>query len=192
MCRMTSLLRSGTTALVAASLVLVAGGYGAASAVQAAAGPGKVTVCVTAKNAVVSVTNAGKCPGGLKKVTLGVQGPQGTRGPAGARGPVGPVGPVGPPGTTAFGENTQTGAAATGAPCTIGEVILSAGERAQGLPANGQLLEVMDHEALFSVLGYQYGEGDGGMQFGVPDLADAAPDGLTYSVCHQGTFPGMP
>lgn len=187
---MTSLLRSRPAALVAASLVVVAGGYGAASAVQAAAGPGKVSVCVTKKNVVVSATDAGKCPRGLTKVALSVQGPQGPPGPVGPVGPPGPQGPVGATGTTAFGDGTQFGAPSTGATCTIGEVILSAGERAQGLPANGQLLDVVDHQALFSVLGYHYGTGDGGLKFALPDLADAAPDGLTYSVCHQGQFPG--
>src|SRR5215471_13434062 len=61
---------------------------------------------------------------------------------------------------TLFGTNTNTAAAANGATCTLGEVILSAGPLANGIPADGQLLMISQRTALFSLLGTQFG-GDG-------------------------------
>ena len=133
-------------------------------------------------------------PAGL----AGATGPAGPAGPAGATGPAGPTGPAGlagatgptgPAGTTAlFGTNTNRAAAGTGAECTIGQVILSAGSVANGVPADGQLLPIVDNQALFSLLGNQYG-GDGTHDFALPNLAGSAPNGLTYSICITGVFP---
>ena len=89
---------------------------------------------------------------------------------------------------TLFGTNTNTAVAGTGATCTLGQVILSAGAVANGIPANGQLLMISQNTALFALLGILYG-GDGVMTFGLPDLRAAAPNGLTYSICDQGVFP---
>lgn len=180
-------LRSRTTALVAASTILVAGGYGASAAVQAASTPSEVSVCVTKKNVVVSATKKGKCPAGLSKVTVGVEGPRGPAGPAGPAGATGAVGPVGPAGTTAFGDGTQTASVGEGTQCTIAEVILTAGTVANGLPAKGQVLQAEDYVPLFSLIGYTYG--GSGNTFALPDLSDAAPDGMTYSICFEGVFP---
>ncbi len=88
-----------------------------------------------------------------------------------------------------FGAKTQRAEAGQAARCTFGEVILSAGRVTNGIPANGQLLPVGRYSALFALLGDTYG-GDGRTTFGLPDLADAAPNGLTYSVCaDDGYFP---
>src|SRR5471032_3250710 len=117
----------------------------------------------------------------------GPAGVAGPTGPTGATGPAGPAGPPGPPGPpdTRFGTNTNTGLAANGVTCNIGEIKLSAGTAAVGIPANGQLLAISDNFILFQLLGTQYG-GDGVTTFALPDLRSAAPNGLTYTICDQG------
>jgi len=70
----------------------------------------------------------------------------------------------------------------------LGEVMLTATTVAIGLPANGQLLPINQNQALFSLLGTNFG-GDGRTTFALPDLRSAAPNGLTYSICTQGIFP---
>lgn len=49
--------------------------------------------------------------------------------------------------------------------------------------ANGQLLSISQHQALFSILGTTYG-GDGRTTFGLPDLRGRVP-------IHQGQGPGL-
>jgi len=56
------------------------------------------------------------------------------------------------------------------------------------VPANGQLLHIIQNTALFSLLGTNFG-GDGRTTFALPDLRAAAPNGMTYSICDQGIFP---
>ncbi|GKW41437.1 tail fiber protein [Pectobacterium parvum] len=51
------------------------------------------------------------------------------------------------------------------------------------LEANGQLLQVNEYQALYSVVGVQYG-GDGRTNFGIPDLRGRSPVG-------QGQGPGL-
>jgi microcystin-dependent protein len=87
-----------------------------------------------------------------------------------------------------FGTNTSVAVAGTGATCTLGEVILTAGTVANGMPAQGQLLQISSYAPLFSLLGTTYG-GDGVTTFALPDLRSAAPNGLTYSICMTGVFP---
>src|SRR5262249_29255348 len=89
---------------------------------------------------------------------------------------------------TLFGTNTNKAVAGNGETCTLGEIILSAGPIANGVPANGQILMISQETALFDLLGNQFG-GDGVTTFAVPDLRAAAPNGLTYSVCDLGVFP---
>jgi hypothetical protein len=125
----------------------------------------------------------------------GAQGPAGVAGPTGptgATGPAGPAGPAGPPGPpdTRFGTNTTTGEAAFGLTCNIGEIKLTAGTTAVGLPAKGQLLLISQNPTLFQLLGTLYG-GDGVTTFALPDLRSAAPNGLTYTICDQGVFPAL-
>jgi len=111
----------------------------------------------------------------------------------GAQGPTGATGPSGSDPTAdafvgKFGTNTNTASSASGAECTIGQILLSAGPLAVGLPANGQLLQISQHTALFDLIGTTFG-GDGVTTFGVPDLGGVAPNGLTYSICDIGFFP---
>jgi hypothetical protein len=87
-----------------------------------------------------------------------------------------------------FGTNTSVAASGSGATCTLGEVILTAGAVANGMAAQGQLLQISNYTALFSLLGTTYG-GDGVSTFALPDLRGAAPNGLTYSICMAGVFP---
>ena len=90
---------------------------------------------------------------------------------------------------TGFGNNTNWGAA--GDNCIeqyIGEVFLTAGNVAIGTLAEGQLLPISLYPSAFAVLGNFYG-GDGVSSFALPDLRNAAPDGLTYSICITGLFP---
>ncbi len=116
---------------------------------------------------------------------MGLPGAQGSAGPAGPAGPVGPAGPAGPAGDDPrFGTNTSLAVSGTGALCTLGEIILTAGVVANGMPAQGQLLLISQYSALFSLLGTLYG-GDGQTTFGIPDLRGVAPNGLTYSICFQ-------
>jgi hypothetical protein len=87
-----------------------------------------------------------------------------------------------------FGSDTNWAAAGRGEECTLGEIILTAGTVANGLPANGQLLAISQYSALFALLGTKYG-GDGKTTFAIPDLRGVAPNGLTYSICVVGIFP---
>ena len=91
-----------------------------------------------------------------------------------------------------FGTATGGAAAATGAACTVGEVLLTASPvaTAGGVPANGQLLPIDGHESLFALLGTTYG-GDGKTTFALPDLRPVAPDHMTYSICDDGVWPQL-
>ena len=91
-----------------------------------------------------------------------------------------------------FGNNTGNGNAATGATCTIGQILLSAGPTvtAGGMPANGQILPINQNTALFSVLGTTYG-GDGVTTFALPDMRSITPNNMNYSICTQGIFPSI-
>lgn len=136
----------------------------------------------------------------------GPPGPAGATGPAGPTGPTGPAGPIGPPGpsgtvpsnlaTLSKALSTNGGKAFGGsrisAACSsmnIGDVFLSINAYGQGaLPADGSLLPIIGNQALFSVIGTDFG-GDGQTTFAVPDLRPFAPQGLQYSICAEGTFP---
>lgn len=124
------------------------------------------------------------------KGSTGSVGPQGPQGTAGVTGPRGATGPAGPPGTSAFGAGTQGAAYGYGTACTLGEVILSVGAIANGLPANGQVLSVSQFPQLFALIGAQFG-GDGVTGFALPNLNAAAPNGLTYSICINGVTPSQ-
>jgi len=52
---------------------------------------------------------------------------------------------------------------------------------------DGQLLPIMSNQALFSLLGTQFG-GDGQTTFGLPKLAGPA-SGLNYYIATQGLYP---
>lgn len=81
----------------------------------------------------------------------------------------------------------------------LGQIQLFAfGFAPQGwLPCNGQTLQIMQNQALFSLLGITYG-GDGRTTFGLPDLngankASLRTDGfLYYYIATQGYYPTRP
>jgi hypothetical protein len=93
---------------------------------------------------------------------------------------------------TAFGSHTNTAVAgsSSGATCTLGEALLMPGKTLgdNTIPANGQLLSISANAALFSLYGTKYG-GNGSTDFAVPNLKQAAPDGLTYVICASGVYP---
>lgn len=57
------------------------------------------------------------------------------------------------------------------------------------MPCQGQMLQVSQNTALFSVIGKYYG-GDGNTTFALPDLRDMTPRGLQYCIALQGVYPG--
>lgn len=200
--------RTPLVAVGLASAVIVGGMAGAQAATS---GPRTIDVCVK-RGTVVSATRAGECPPRTRERTINVRGVRGRRGPQGEPGPTGPAGetgatgatgprgPAGPAGSDAavppsllalddaFGTSTQEGGQGANYDCLIGEVRLMAGNVAHQVPARGQYLPVASYSSLFSILGTRYG-GDGRTTFRLPDLSDAAPNGMTYSICVQGTFP---
>jgi tail collar domain/collagen triple helix repeat protein len=131
-------------------------------------------------------------PAGTKGDTgaTGLAGPAGAAGQQGEKGDTGATGAQGPAGlgATQFGQNTQNAAAGQAGTCVLGQVYLTAGSIAQGVPADGQLMSISQYSPLFSLLGTTYG-GNGTFDFALPNLTAAAPNGLTYSICTQGIFP---
>ena len=81
-----------------------------------------------------------------------------------------------------------------GVECFLGQVLLSALPN-YALPgtmlADGRLLAIFDHIALYSLLGTYYG-GDGVDDFALPDLRGMGPGGTSYVICYQGLYPGPP
>jgi hypothetical protein len=141
----------------------------------------------------------------------GATGAQGPAGAAGATGPAGPAGPAGPTGATGpagptgngsaldglFGDGGPSGFVPANQPpdCLIGQILLLA--FAGGAPvtsiggtalAAGQLLPINQNQALFAVLGTNFG-GDGVSTFALPDLRAQAPNGTGYVICIDGIFP---
>ena len=94
--------------------------------------------------------------------------------------------------TGTFGSKTNAATANTASTgtCVLGEAVLMPGKTldAETIPADGQLLSIMNNQALFSLYGTKYG-GDGLTTFAVPNLRNAAPNGLTYAICVSGIFP---
>jgi hypothetical protein len=135
----------------------------------------------------VGATGSAGLPG--PQGPTGATGAKGATGATGPQGPQGAAGPTGPAGTQAlFGTNTSYAVTGTGTGCTIGEIILTAGTVANGMPAQGQLISISEYSPLFSLLGTLYG-GNGTTNFALPDLRAYAPNGLTYSICMLGTYP---
>ncbi len=158
--------------------------------------PNVIQVCVDRENGklriITATTACRRNEQALSWNKMGQPGAPGAPGVQGPQGPAGPPGPQGPAGATTpdarFGQNTNKAAAGQGQNCTLGEIILSAGSIANGIPANGQTLPISQNAALFSLLGVTYG-GDGQISFHLPDLRSVAPNELTYSICTQGIFP---
>ena len=125
---------------------------------------------------------------------IGPAGAQGPAGPAGVPGQMGPQGPQGIPGNSQlsqhYGTNTGKAAAGYGYECTMGAIMLTASHAVgEGVPANGQILSIAQHQALFALIGTTYG-GDGQTTFALPDLRPVTPNNMTYSICVYGIFPG--
>jgi microcystin-dependent protein len=64
------------------------------------------------------------------------------------------------------------------------------------LPCHGQVLNIVDNEALFSLLGTMFG-GDGTSTYALPDLRTHSPLGETqgpigYCMCTNGVYPSRP
>jgi hypothetical protein len=117
----------------------------------------------------------------------GIDGATGATGPTGTTGATGATGPAGTSGL--FGTNTNRAAAGnSGAECTLGQIMLFAGVVTVGVPCDGRLLNISQNTALFTLLGNTYG-GDGRTNFALPDLRNAAPNNMTYSICDTGYFP---
>jgi len=75
--------------------------------------------------------------------------------------------------------------------CFYGEVYLSAGRLAGGVPAAGQILPISQNTALFSLIENRFGGDATQNTFALPDLRGQAPDGLTYVICTQGIYPAQ-
>ncbi len=57
------------------------------------------------------------------------------------------------------------------------------------LYCNGQTLNITGYDALFALIGNQYG-GDGTNTFAVPNMLGEEPiPGLHYLICYDGIFP---
>jgi Phage Tail Collar Domain len=165
--------------LAAAFAVLLAA---IASAAIPSAG-GTISACKKADGSIRLIDKeAGQgCPSSQQLVEWNRQGPAG---------PEGPVDPAAGAFLDRFGADVGGAAAAAGAPCTVGQVLLTASgvKTAGGVSANGQLLEISQYDQLFSLLGTTYG-GDGKVAFAVPDLRAITPDHMTYSICTHGVWP---
>ena len=84
---------------------------------------------------------------------------------------------------------TDTQAQGDGNPY-IGEIIMFAGNFAPSGWAfcNGQILDIRDNNALYSILGTMYG-GDGITTFGLPDLRGRAAIGTSKDITQGATTP---
>jgi len=127
---------------------------------------------------------------------LGKRGPPGPRGPRGPRGPQGPTSPQGlrgPQGVQGLpgpeGPTGPQGPEGLNKPF-IGEIRLFGGNFAPRDWAfcEGRLLSINDNQALFSILGTNYG-GDGITTFGLPDLRSHRPADVNYIIALQGFYP---
>ncbi len=155
--------------IVGGVLLLSAGAAVASAATSSATSPATIHGCVNTRTGALSVElkSGARCPRGTKALSWN--------------------------NTTAFGAKTNTATVDTGnggAQCTVGEVLLVAGNQLDPslIPADGQLLKTASNTVLFSLFGKRYG-GNGKTTFGVPNLKSAAPNGLSYAICEFGVFP---
>ena len=169
-----------TALAVAVALALLAAAVGYAAIPSSG---GVFSACKKSDGSIKLIDrDAGQtCPGAQQLVEWNKQGPAG---------PAGPSDPASGAFLARFGTDTGGAAPATGATCTIGEVLLTAAQTktAGGVPADGRLLPVAENAALFALLGDTYG-GNGQETFAVPDLRAITPDHMTYSICDHGIWP---
>ncbi len=74
----------------------------------------------------------------------------------------------------------------------LGQIVLFAGDFAPTgwMACNGQLMNIQQNSALFSLLGTTYG-GDGTTTFALPKMSSPAEDGdgPAYLICVHGMYP---
>jgi microcystin-dependent protein len=56
------------------------------------------------------------------------------------------------------------------------------------LPCDGRLLTIASNNALFSLIGTNFG-GDGRTNFALPDLRSITPPSMIYAIITSGVFP---
>jgi hypothetical protein len=215
-----SVLRRPRHATVVAYLALFFAVSGTAWAVSDTGDATKViTACVAKQGGTLRIVHTGAgCGHAARKLAWNQTGPAGPPGITGPRGPQGPTGTVDTSrfytkqqaddrylpatATAAFAASrlfgspiTTTTVTGNDPDCMLGEVKLSAADQVLSgwAQANGQVLSIAEHYALFSVLGATYG-GDGVNTFALPDLTAAEPKGngpagVNYYVCTAGIFP---
>lgn len=59
------------------------------------------------------------------------------------------------------------------------------------LPCDGRLLTIASNNALFSLIGDNFG-GDGRNTFALPDLRSITPPDMIYAIVTTGIFPSRP
>ncbi|HZE14405.1 MAG TPA: tail fiber protein [Mycobacterium sp.] len=86
--------------------------------------------------------------------------------------------------------STATESHGYGLECYIGELKLVAFNFAPPgtLFADGQMLKIRDHAALYTLIGTEFG-GDGRDTFALPDLHGLGPGHTNYAICVNGIFP---
>ena len=154
-------------------------------------------LCVSAQGTLRIVAPTDACKARETALDWSIQGPQGIPGEKGEPGERGEPGPP-DPGVAAFVERfgSPAGEAVESqtllGDCLMGTMILTAsGFLPEGYePANGRVLPINQRQALFALIGTNYG-GDGRVTFALPDLRGLAPDHMTYGICTVGVFPSL-
>ncbi|WP_412027464.1 tail fiber protein [Deinococcus yunweiensis] len=164
--------------------------------------PGQTGNALTITADGLAWAQAGSGPQGPKGDTgaagpKGDSGPAGPKGDAGVQGSPGVQGPAGPDTLPQYfqtdGTYTTFAADGRGSQCVIGDVWLTAASVGGSVLAQGQILPINQNQALFSLLGTQYG-GNGQTTFALPDLRAVSPksangQALSYVICTVGVFP---
>ena len=157
-----------------------------------------VHACVSAQGTLRIVAPTETCKARETALDWSIQGPQGIQGETGEQGEQGLPGEPGPPDPAvatfverfASPSRTPFSSSNAAADCYMGEVILVASARLPETftPADGRLLPINQWQALFSLLGTDFG-GNGQTTFALPDLRPLAPDWMVYGICTVGVFP---
>lgn len=83
--------------------------------------------------------------------------------------------------------------AQTGPAAFVGEIRLFPYDKCprDWIEAEGQVLAISRHSALFRLIGTRFG-GDGGVSFNLPDLRETVPErGLRYCISLKGNYPDL-
>lgn len=77
----------------------------------------------------------------------------------------------------------------------LGEIVIYPYDEKQvpagWLPCAGQVLQISQNQALFTLIGATFG-GDGKVSFCLPDLRSVAPPQAQYYIATKGIFPKPP